>query len=590
MAVVNPNIEDTGLSFNAMAVRDAVDLFAQSSTAFGTGVVTGCQVTGTGASASGYAGVVNIAAGSVTVAGVTYNVASVAANVASVATNADRRDTVIYRVGTGVTVVAGTPCSVTGAVWTTSSSANPPIKGQVVNTTATTGQISTTTDVVLAEVYVAYNTTSISTSTNVVDKTNVVGTRAAPAFSVTGLTSATQNPTRFVGATSSGPPATGTWTKGDVVVDYTGTIWVCTTSGNVGTWTPTVSSALYTRTLSSSSSVQATTGELTIVTQGSGTSASVSLPSGGTVAQNGALYQIKNLSPNPVTIFGPTGTNSASISVSGTVYAPGVAYTIAPNTAYTFNYTSSIWYCLTTTDLGAMGNYGAIQLEQAIRLQSLDQMSPPAADLSMNARRLVNVATPLFPTDGATGYAGFSTVTGAPTTGTWNTGNWVVDALGRVYICLASGTPGTWVLGAVGSSYQSLSASTAATAYTSVGASVSHLTSASLPAGTYQVSGQIALTGVNNGVATLWFATGGTGTSTWQNTAGSTPVAQIAVPLSTVYVTGTVNGILKVTAAGPTVSLVSAGSSTSAKYSGSVTAYGSAPTTPAILLTVVPIA
>jgi hypothetical protein len=85
-----------------------------------------------------------------------------------------------------------------------------------------------------------------------------------------------------------------------------------------------------------------------------------------------------------------------------------------------------------------------LNVEQIVRLNSLDQMSPPAADMSMNARRLVNVAIPLFPTDAATGYAGMSTVTGAPTTGTWNTGNWIVDATGKIYYCTAPGTPGTW--------------------------------------------------------------------------------------------------------------------------------------------------
>ena len=346
MAVVLPNIEDNP-TYNAMAVRDAVDWYALGSQSLGTGVVTGMTVTGTGAMGA------SVASGSVSVSGSVFSWAGGSVTVGSAST-ADRRDTLVYRSGS-VVVIPGSPCSVTGALWTTSATSNPPIKATLVQTAGGSSTVSTLTDVVLAEIYVAYNATTI-TSSNLVDKTNVEVTQSAPAYSVTGLTSATQSASRFVGATSSGPPATGTWTKGDVVVDYTGTIWVCTNSGNVGTWTPTVSSALYTRTLSSSSSVQATTGELTIVTQGSGTSASVALPSGGTVAQNGALYQIKNLSPNPVTIFGPTGTNSASVSVSGTVYAPGVAYTIPANTAYTFNYSSSVWYCVVTTDLAQMGN------------------------------------------------------------------------------------------------------------------------------------------------------------------------------------------------------------------------------------------
>ena len=53
--------------------------------------------------------------------------------------------------------------------------------------------------------------------------------------SVTGLTGATAG-TRLAGSTSSGSPATGTFLTGDVVVDRTGTIWVCTASGSPGTW------------------------------------------------------------------------------------------------------------------------------------------------------------------------------------------------------------------------------------------------------------------------------------------------------------------------------------------------------------------
>lgn len=51
--------------------------------------------------------------------------------------------------------------------------------------------------------------------------------------STTGATAAS----RYVGATASGSPATGTFAIGDFVVDRTGKIWVCTTAGTPGTWT-----------------------------------------------------------------------------------------------------------------------------------------------------------------------------------------------------------------------------------------------------------------------------------------------------------------------------------------------------------------
>ncbi len=54
-------------------------------------------------------------------------------------------------------------------------------------------------------------------------------------FTPTGLTGATAA-SRYVGATASGAPASGTFAKGDFVVDQTGSIYVCTVAGTPGTW------------------------------------------------------------------------------------------------------------------------------------------------------------------------------------------------------------------------------------------------------------------------------------------------------------------------------------------------------------------
>lgn len=53
--------------------------------------------------------------------------------------------------------------------------------------------------------------------------------------SATGLTGAT-SASRYVGATASGAPASGTFLVGDFVVDQTGQMWVCTVAGSPGTW------------------------------------------------------------------------------------------------------------------------------------------------------------------------------------------------------------------------------------------------------------------------------------------------------------------------------------------------------------------
>jgi len=55
-------------------------------------------------------------------------------------------------------------------------------------------------------------------------------------FAPAGLTGAT-SASRYVGATTSGAPGSGTFAVGDFVIDQTGKVWVCTTAGTPGTWT-----------------------------------------------------------------------------------------------------------------------------------------------------------------------------------------------------------------------------------------------------------------------------------------------------------------------------------------------------------------
>lgn len=62
------------------------------------------------------------------------------------------------------------------------------------------------------------------------------GTVTVPELTVSGLTGATA-PSRYVGATTSGAPTTGTFAVGDFVIDQSGAVWVCTTAGTPGTWT-----------------------------------------------------------------------------------------------------------------------------------------------------------------------------------------------------------------------------------------------------------------------------------------------------------------------------------------------------------------
>jgi hypothetical protein len=62
------------------------------------------------------------------------------------------------------------------------------------------------------------------------------GNQTAPAVVVSGLTGAVAA-SRYVGATASVAPTTGSFVVGDFVISQNGKIWVCTTLGSPGTWT-----------------------------------------------------------------------------------------------------------------------------------------------------------------------------------------------------------------------------------------------------------------------------------------------------------------------------------------------------------------
>src|SRR5690349_16930342 len=73
---------------------------------------------------------------------------------------------------------------------------------------------------------------SVLTAGNTASGQNIIGVGE---LAVTGLTGATAA-SRYVGATTAGPPASGTFAVGDHVVDQQGFTWVCITAGTPGTW------------------------------------------------------------------------------------------------------------------------------------------------------------------------------------------------------------------------------------------------------------------------------------------------------------------------------------------------------------------
>jgi hypothetical protein len=82
--------------------------------------------------------------------------------------------------------------------------------------------------------------TKVSSKTDGADATEVLpsdwnATHAVDYVAPTGLTGATAV-SRYVGATASGAPVSGTFAVGDFVIDRSGSAWVCTVAGSPGTW------------------------------------------------------------------------------------------------------------------------------------------------------------------------------------------------------------------------------------------------------------------------------------------------------------------------------------------------------------------
>ncbi|HUC87633.1 MAG TPA: hypothetical protein VMR95_00605 [Candidatus Binatia bacterium] len=176
-----------------------------------------------------------------------------------------------------------TATSSTAANWQTPSSA--PVSSVFGRTGAV---VATGGDYTAAQVTGAASTTSSSTQ-SFTGSISSNGTVTGTAHIASGLTGATAA-SRYVGATTSGSPASGTFAVGDFVIDQTAKIWVCTTAGTVG------SGCVFTQITASNggvSSLNSLTGALTIA---AGSNVTVTASGGNTLtiasSSSGAMQLI----------------------------------------------------------------------------------------------------------------------------------------------------------------------------------------------------------------------------------------------------------------------------------------------------------
>jgi len=249
------------------------------------------------------------------------------------------------------------------------------------------------------------------------------GELTAPDFKATGLTGATAVG-RFVGATVSGAPASGTFAVGDFVIAQNGAVWICTVAGSPGTWV-IVGTGL--------TNPMSAVGDL-IRGSTAGAPTRVAIGSAGNILQVVGGIPVWG-APSPTfssevsapdfTATGLTGATQASRWVGATTSGAPVTGTFAKGDVV-FDQTGIVWICTTAGSPGTWKQVGG------------------------NPIFTSEVQAPDVKVTGLTGAVTSSrwvggTASGAPASGTFLLGDFIVDASGSFYICTTGGSPGTWV-------------------------------------------------------------------------------------------------------------------------------------------------
>ena len=256
--------------------------------------------------------------------------------------------------------------------------------------------------------------------------------------------------TRYVGGTTSGAPASGTFAVGDFVVAQNGHVWVCTVAGSPGTW---------------------------VDAGGAGSVSSVFTRTGAVTAADGDYYGVVAAAKTGATQASRyAGATTSGAPASGT-FAVG-DFVIAQN--------GHVFICTTAgspgtwTDAGSVGNLvtSVFSRTGAVTAQSGDYTAAQvtnAADKSSASQQAFTgeVAAPDFAPSGLTGATSAArfvgaTASGAPASGTFAVGDFVVARNGHVFVCTSAGSPGTWTdTGSVGNQVTSVFTRTGAVVATS---------------------------------------------------------------------------------------------------------------------------
>jgi hypothetical protein len=283
----------------------------------------------------------------------------------------------------------------------------------------------------------------------------------------------------------------GTFTAGDWVTTLDAAIWICTVDGTPGTWAQvgaggggamtnpmtTAGDLIKGGTAGAPARLAAgSSGQALIVSGGAPAWGAVGLAGGGTgqataqaaldalagavtasqvLAGNGTHVTLRALAAADIpqlTNYAPTGLTgavSASRYVGATTSGAPVSGTFTTGD-FVVTQDGHIFVCTAGGTPGTWANAGASAGVSTFNSRS-GAVTPGNADyLAVASGGLTGAVT-------ATRFAG-GTASGAPGSGTFTTGDFVVDVTGRIFICTAGGSPGTWVN--AGSLYALLSGAT----------------------------------------------------------------------------------------------------------------------------------
>jgi hypothetical protein len=284
-------------------------------------------------------------------------------------------------------------------------------------------------------------------STAAITQTNIL---TGTAIKATGETGGATAGGRFVGATLNGKPTTGTYLKGDFVVDQSGSIWICTTGGvDTGASWSQLSAAI------SGAPVTGVTATAPLAATGTATAPIIGLPATNAITQTAAIQgttlKASGLAGSDATAAGRfIGAKTNGKPLVGT-------FTVGD---FAIDQTGSIWVCTTGgVNTAAVWAQLSSALAGGAPVTGVSASSPlsstgtttPTISLDPNAAISQNntITGKVLAVNGASGavsptrYVG-GTPNVAPTSGTWQAGDFVVTQTGKIYVCTAAGTPGTW--------------------------------------------------------------------------------------------------------------------------------------------------